>query len=145
MSSENALLLNRDQLRKLDTSLRLLCEDLEALLCSADLWGGAAETLDLKESIQKTLEAARGLLRRFGFPTDRLVPFPREVVATAEVWIARLEDLKARRLASYGDLPVEMVSRALDPQLEELQRALAALALAAGGTVVGRTHQGKER
>lgn len=145
MSFERALPSNPDQLRKLETSLRLLCEDLEALLCSADLGRGTAETPGLKESIQQTLDAAKGLLRKFGFPTDRLVPFPREVVATAEIWIARLEDLKARRLASYGALPVEVIGRSLDPQLEQLQRALAALAQAAGGTLVGESDEGKGR
>lgn len=145
MSFESALPLNPDQLRKLDTSLRLLCQDLEALLCFADLECSIADTAGLKASIQKTLEAAKALLREFGFPTDRLVPFPREVVATAEVWIARLEDLKASRLASYGPLPVEVIRRALDPQLEHLQRALGSLSQAARGVLAGTSEEGKGR
>ncbi len=136
MSLQNTLPLNPEQQRKLGASLRLLCEDLERLLYSADAARYAGGTLDLMESIQSIIQVARGLLQELGLATDRPVSFSAQVVATAEVWIARLEDLKAHRLVSYGPLPVAAVSRVLDPHLERLQRALAALTEAAGGTVL---------
>ncbi|GBD32574.1 MAG: hypothetical protein KatS3mg081_2516 [Gemmatimonadales bacterium] len=135
MSSEKILPLNPDQLRKLKVSLRLLQSDLERLLWGIKLERGAEEDCNLRAAIEETLRAVQRLGQNLAVRTDREVPLAREVAATAEVWIARLEDLKAHRLASYGTLPVTEISRALDPQVEELQRALSALAKAAGATV----------
>jgi hypothetical protein len=52
------------------------------------------------------------------------------VAAVAEVWAARVEDLRADRLKSYGDVHPDL-GATIDPQLERLHGALDALADAA--------------
>lgn len=54
----------------------------------------------------------------------------RRVAAVAEVWAARVEDVRACRLAGYGAVHPDLARR-LDPGVEELRRRLEALADAA--------------
>lgn len=52
------------------------------------------------------------------------------MAAVAEVWAARVDDLRARRLRGYGAVHPDLAAR-LDPRIDELRRLLEALADAA--------------
>lgn len=84
---------------------------------------------------RRLVDTARGeasaLRERLGLPPDRGPALARRVAATADVWAVRVEDLRARRLRAYGDIHPDLAAT-LDPPLDELRRALVALADAAG-------------
>lgn len=115
-------LLNENQQRRLGTHLRLLTQDLEAIAEVPD-----ARARGLIEQIHAAAEAIRADL---ALPVDRGPSLKRRVAAVAEVWAARVDDLRARRLRGYGAVHPELPSR-LDPRIDELRRLLEALADAA--------------
>lgn len=123
-------LLTHNQQRRLSTHLRLLLDDLTALADLPELAqaGGAGE------HVRRLVDVARGeasaLRDRLGLPPERGPALARRVAATAEVWAVRVEDLRARRLRAYGDVHPDLAAM-LDPPLDELRRALVALADAA--------------
>lgn len=138
MSSGSSLPLNPNQRRKLAVSLALLGEDLERLLRSPELAESDREGQPLRQAINRALVAAERVRERLGLSVEGRVSFRRTVVATAEVWLARLEELKAHNLRRYGSLPASKVAASLDPLIVELQQALVAVASAAGATVIGK-------
>ena len=125
-----ANLLNADQERRLVTHFGMLIADLEALAQSPDLVPRGASHARVRERIAATLAAAHGLRRALDLPPDRAPSLKRRVAAVAEVWAARVDDLRAERLRSYGTVHPELASR-LDPRVAEVRRLLERLADAA--------------
>jgi hypothetical protein len=123
-------LLNDNQQRRLGTHLRLLVSDLDALAESPELEGDAAAFASVREAIAAVRRAADEARNALGLPVDRSPTLRRRVTAVADVWAARVEDLRARRLAGYGSVHPELAAR-LDPRVEDLRRRLEALADAA--------------
>jgi hypothetical protein len=115
-------LLNENQQRRLGTHLRLLTQDLEGLADVPD-----ARARGLIDEIRAAAETIRADL---ALPPERGPSLKRRVAAVAEVWAARVDDLRARRLRGYGAVHAELASR-LDPRIDELRRLLEALADAA--------------
>lgn len=123
-------LLNDNQQRRLATHLRLLVSDLDALAESPELEGDAAAFATVREAIAAARRAADEARHALGLSLDRSPTLRRRVTAVADVWAARVEDLRARRLAGYGPVHPELAAR-LDPRVEDLRRRLEALADAA--------------
>ena len=123
-------LLNENQERRLATHLRLLASDLETLAQSAELKAAGPAYARVREAIAAAHEAADRLRETLALPADRAPRLKRRVAAVAEVWAVRMEDLRARRLKSYGAVHPELAPR-LDPRVDEVRRALEALADAA--------------
>jgi len=123
-------LLNDNQQRRLATHLRLLASDLETLAQSAELKAAGPASARVREALAATREAADRLREALALPADRAPSLKRRIAAVAEVWAVRMEDLRARRLKSYGAVHPELAPR-LDPGLDEVRRALKALAHAA--------------
>jgi hypothetical protein len=124
-------LLTSNQQRRLGTHLRLLLDDLAALselpeMAQAGTAGGRVRRL-----VDAARAAASALRVRLELPPDHGPALARRVAATAEVWAVRVEDLRARRLRAYGEVHPGLAA-VLDPPLDELRRALVALADAAG-------------
>ncbi len=115
-------LLNQNQQRRLGTHLRLLAQDLETLGEIPD-----ARARDLIDQIRAATEAISADL---ALPVERGPSLKRRVGAVAEVWAARVDDLRARRLLGYGAVHPELADR-LDLRIDELRRLLEALADAA--------------
>ena len=84
----------------------------------------------MREAIAAARRAADETRSALGLPLDRSPTLRRRVAAVAEVWAARVEDLRARRLASYGPVHPDLPAR-LDPRVEDVRRRLEALADAA--------------
>jgi hypothetical protein len=112
-------LLNENQQRRLGTHLRLLAQDLDALADVPD-----ARARSLINAIREATEAIRADLE---LPLDRGPSLGRRVGAVAEVWAARVHDLRARRLSAYGAVHPALAAR-LDPRLDQLRQLLEALA-----------------
>jgi len=123
-------LLNENQERRLATHLRLLASDLETLAQSAELKAAGPAYARVREAIAAAHEAADRLRETLALPADRAPSLKRRIAAVAEVWAVRMEDLRARRLKSYGAVHPELAPR-LDPRVDEVRRALEALADAA--------------
>jgi hypothetical protein len=123
-------LLNENQQRRLATHLSLLASDLETLAQSAELQATGPAYARVREAIATAREGADRLRDALALPTDRAPSLKRRIAAVAEVWAVRMEDLRARRLKSYGAVHPELAPR-LDPRVEEVRRALEALADAA--------------
>ena len=124
-------LLNDNQQRRLGTHLRLLVSDLDALAESPELERDAPAFATVREAIAAARRAADETRSALGLPLDRSPTLRRRVAAVAEVWAARVEDLRARRLKSYG--PVDPgLPAALDPYVDRLEALLLELADAAG-------------
>jgi hypothetical protein len=127
-------LLNEQQRRRLATHLGLLVSDLEALGRAPELGreGGGGAYAEVKDAIATTRRAVDAMRATLGLAPDRAPSFARRVAAAAEVWGARIEDLRARRLKAYGPVHHELAAT-LDPGLDEVLRRLEALGGAARG------------
>jgi len=123
-------LLNENQERRLATHLRLLASDLETLAQAAELRAAGPAYARVREAIAAARQAAERLRETLALPADRAPSLKRRIAAVAEVWAVRMEDLRARRLKSYGAVHPELAPR-LDPRVAEVSRALEALADAA--------------
>ncbi len=123
-------LLNDNQERRLATHLRLLASDLETLAQSAELQTTGPPYARVREAIAAAHQAAERMRETLALPADRAPSLKRRIAAVAEVWAVRMEDLRARRLKSYGAVHPELAPR-LDPRVDEVRRALEALADAA--------------
>lgn len=123
-------LLNDNQRRRLGTHLRLLVSDLDTLARSPELARDAAALTMVRDAIAAAREAAERLRTTLALPPDRSPSIARRVAAVAEVWAARIEDLRARRLGGYGPVHPDLAAR-LDPGVELVRQSLEALAAAA--------------
>lgn len=123
-------MLNDNQRRRIGTHLGLLREDLASLR----RWSGpVAATLPGRKigEIVGQLEAEiETVYRTFGLSANEPTPLRRRLGAIAEVWRARVEDLRARRLESHGVVHPELAA-ALDPHVDRLEDLLRELARAA--------------
>lgn len=120
-------LLNDNQQRRLGTHLRLLISDLERLGESPELGRQAPVFAQVREALTAARHAAEQLQLALALPVDRSPGLRRRVAAVAEVWAARMDDLRARRLAAYGPVHPDLAGR-LDPGVETVRRRLEALA-----------------
>ena len=123
-------LLNQNQRRRVDTRLGLLREDLENLR----RWAGPlAETppgrrvADAIRLLEGEIDAVR---QRFALRDILPPPLKRRASAIADVWRARMEDLRARHLESYGTVHPDLPA-ALDPCIDRFEDLLRELAQAA--------------
>jgi hypothetical protein len=123
-------LLNDGQQRRLGTHLRLLGSDLDALGQSGELERDAPAFADVRTAIAAARRAVDEIQSALALPPDRSPTLARRVAAVAEVWAARVEDLRARRLAGYGPVHPDLAPR-LDPAVDILRRRLEDLAAAA--------------
>ncbi|HEY6158987.1 MAG TPA: hypothetical protein VIV88_16175 [Gemmatimonadales bacterium] len=123
-------LLNDDQRRRIGTHLRLLVSDLDTLAQSPELERDAAGFATVRDAIAVARRSADGLRTALALPLDKSPSIARRVAAVAEVWAARIEDLRARRLAGYGAVHPDLAGR-LDPGVELVRQSLEALAAAA--------------
>ncbi len=123
-------LLNDGQQRRLGTHLRLLGSDLDALAQSRELEGNVRAFGAVRTAIDAARQAADEIRTALGLRPDRSPSLARRVAAVAEVWAARVEDLRARRLAGYGPVHPDLAQR-LDSAVDTLRRRLEALAAAA--------------
>ena len=130
-------LLNDDQQRRLGTHLGPLVSDLEALAESTELRGEAAPYGRVRDAIAATRRAAGAMRARLALPPDHAPSLERRVAAVAELWAARIEDLRAHRLKGYGPVHRDL-AQSLDPQVDELRRRLEALGEAARGLPEGK-------
>ncbi len=120
-------LLNDNQQRRLGTHLRLLISDLDTLADSPELGREAPEFARVREVLTTARRAAEQLQLALALPLDRSPGLRRRVAAVAEVWAARMDDLRARRLAAYGPVHPDLAGQ-LDPGVETVRRRLEALA-----------------
>ena len=118
--------LNPNQQRRIGTHLRLLSEDVETI--------GGLPTIAERPEITGILAALHdeisGMRREFALPPDWQPSLARKVAALAEVWLARVEDLRGQRLSGYGEVPPPVRAR-LDPHVDRLRDLLRRLADAA--------------
>ena len=128
----SAVLLTHNQERRLATHLRLLLDDLDALATLPELSRSGEAGRRVLGILDETRAAARELRSALDLPEEQGTQPARRVVATAEVWAVRVEDLRARRLGAYGEVHPDL-GATLDPRLDHLRRSLVALAEAATG------------
>ena len=126
------VLLTHNQERRLVTHLRLLLDDLDALTTLPELGRTGESERKVLALLEEARSAARELRSALGLPDDQGMSPRRRVAAMAEVWAVRVEDLRARRLRAYGEVHPDL-GATLDPRLDDLRRALVALAEAASG------------
>ena len=124
-------LLNDNQRRRLGTHLRLLVSDLDTLAESPELRRDSPAFATVRDAIATARRSADELRAALALPLERSPSLARRVGAVAEVWAARIEDLRARRLAGYGPVHSDLAAR-LDPGVERVRQSLEALAAAAG-------------
>lgn len=125
-----AELLNQNQRRRVLTHLRLLREDLEQVLRLPPLAPDTPAGREIGDIVGR-IEAEMRLIRTiFGLTESDKPLLRRHVAAIAEVWWARVEDLRARRLKSYGAVDPGL-SAVLDPHVDRLEDLLLELARAA--------------
>ena len=125
-------LLNANQERRVHTHLRLLVEDLDALTRLSVLASDRPGAASVRDRLAQAHAAAESTRQTLGLPADEKPDERRHIGAVAEVWAARVEDLRAHRLRAYGAVHPDLAAL-LDPLLERLRRALEALADAAAG------------
>ena len=131
-------LLNDNQQRRLGTHLGLLLSDLEALAESPELRREATPYARVRDAIDATRRAAEAMRARLALPPDHAPSLERRIAAVAEVWAARIEDLRAHRLTGYGPVHPHLAA-SLDPGVDELRRRLEALGAAARSLPEGAT------
>jgi hypothetical protein len=123
-------LLNQNQRRRVDTHLGLLREDLGNLR----RWAGPLAETPAGRRIADVIRLLEGeidaLRQRFALRDSEPPPLKRRVGAIAEVWRARMEDLRALHLESYGTVHPDLPA-ALDPHIDRFQDLLRELARAA--------------
>ncbi len=123
-------LLGTNQRRRLGTHLGLLREDLERLsqwLSPERNTAAGQRIVNLVSRINREIDEVHQL---FGLTDREPTPLRRRVGAVAEVWLARVEDLRARRLVSHGAVHPDLAAR-LDPHVDALEALLDELAHAA--------------
>ena len=126
-----ARLLNENQRRRVVTHLRLLREDLENVMRLPALAADTPAGREIGDVVGRIEAEIRALRAAFGVRDPEKPLLRRHVAAIAEVWWSRVEDLRARRLKSYG--PVDPgLPAALDPYVDRLEALLLELADAAG-------------
>jgi hypothetical protein len=123
-------LLNENQRRRVLTHLRLLREDLEDVLRLPPLAPDTPAGREIGDIVGRLEAEIRQIRGTFGLNESEKPLLRRHVAAIAEVWWARVEDLRARRLKSYGAVDPDL-SAALDPHVERLEDLLLELARAA--------------
>ncbi len=123
-------LLNDNQRRRLGTHLRLLVSDLETLAESPELGRDGPGFARVREAIAAARRAADEMRAALGIPAEPTPSLKRRIAAVAEVWAARIEDLRARRLGGYGAVHPDLAGR-LDPKVADVRARLEALAAAA--------------
>jgi hypothetical protein len=111
---------NPNQQRSIGTHLRLLSEELEAI-------SGPPALDEVLGALNREIAEMR---REFALPPDWQPSLARKISAVAEVWIARVEDLRGRRLRGYGEVSAALKAR-LDPHVDRLAALLRQLAEAA--------------
>ena len=122
-------LLNDNQQRRLGTHLGLLVSDLDTLAQSPELQREGPGLARVRDAIAAARRAADEMRVALGLPVERAPSLKRRGAAVAEVWAARIEDLRARRLAGYGRVHPELAGR-LDPRVVDVRARLEALAAA---------------
>ena len=120
-------LLNQNQRRRVDTHLGLLHEDLGNLR----RWAGALAETPAGRRIAEVIRLLEGEIdavrQRFALRDTEPPPLKRRVGAIAEVWRARMEDLRARHLESYGTVHPDLPA-SLDPYIDRFEHLLRELA-----------------
>jgi hypothetical protein len=126
----NQHLLGTNQRRRLGTHLGLLREDLEKVL----LWSSSERASPVTQRIAQLVGGIQkeisDVYRDFDLTDIEPTPLRRRVGAVAEVWLARVEDLRARRLVSHGTVHPGLAPL-LDPHVDTLEALLDDLAHAA--------------
>lgn len=120
-------LLNENQRRRVVTHLRLLREDLENIMRLPALAPDTPAGRRIGDVVGRIEAEIRALRVTFGLREDEKPLLHRHVAAIAEVWWSRVEDLRARRLKSYGEVHPDLPA-ALDPHVERLEDLLLDLA-----------------
>jgi hypothetical protein len=123
-------LLNENQRRRILTHLRLLREDLEDVLRLPPLAPDTPAGREIGDIVGRLEAEIRQIRSTFGLTDSEKPLLRRHVAAIAEVWWARVEDLRARRLKSYGAVNPDLPP-VLDPHVERLEHLLLELARAA--------------
>ncbi len=123
-------LLNDNQQRRLGTHLRLLVTDMDALSESPELERDGPPFARVRAAIDAVRRAAEAMGAALALPFDPGPSVRRRVAAVAEVWAARIDDLRAHRLEGYGPVSPKLAAR-LDPVVEEVRTRLEDLAAAA--------------
>lgn len=123
-------LLNDDQRRRLGTHLGLLVSDLDVLAESPELRRDGAPFARVRAAIAAARAAAEQMRAGLALPPERAPSLEHRVAAVAEVWAARIEDLRARHLKGYRAVHPELAGR-LDPHVDAVRRQLEALGDAA--------------
>ncbi len=129
-------LLNDNQQRRLGTHLRLLVSDLETLAESPELRRDCPAFARVRDAIAAARRAADEMRAALSLPVEAGPGVKRRVAAVAEVWAARVEDLRARRMQGYGAVHPDLAAR-LDPQVAAVRARLETLADAAAGLPEG--------
>jgi len=126
----NQHLLGTNQRRRLATHLGLLREDVEKVL----RWSSGEAVSPVGQRIAQLVghinQEIAEVHRDFDLTDSEPTPLRRRVGAIAEVWLARVEDLRARRLVSHGTVHPDLAAR-LDPHVDRLEALLHELAQAA--------------
>jgi len=130
-------LLNSDQQRRLGTHLRLLVADLDTLSESPELRRDGPAFARVRAAIAAIHRAAEEMRAALALPFDPGPSVRRRVAAVAEVWAARIDDLRAHRLEGYGPVSPKLAPR-LDPLVEEVRTRLEELAAAAAALSEGQ-------
>lgn len=123
-------LLGTNQRRRLGTHLGLLREDLEKVLQWSSEAGTSHAGQRIAELVSRINDEIDDVRHDFALPDNEPTPLRRRVGAVAEVWLARVEDLRARRLVSHGDVHPDLAAR-LDPHVDAIATLLDELARAA--------------
>ncbi|HWP37180.1 MAG TPA: hypothetical protein VNL18_06450 [Gemmatimonadales bacterium] len=123
-------LLTENQRRHLATYAHLLQEDLDQLRRLPELWRPAPLGDRLHDAMASVDAALRRLEQAFELPERLPMDARRRVAAVANIWAARIPELRAGRMRAYGAVHPRLAVL-LDPLVEELTRQLFALARAA--------------
>ena len=123
-------LLGTNQRRRLGTHLVLLREDLEKVLQWSSPERSAVVGHRIASLVRRINQEIDDVHRIFGLGEIEPTPLRRRVGAVAEVWLARVADLRARRLVSHGAVHPDLAAR-LDPHVDTLETLLDELARAA--------------
>lgn len=125
-------LLNENQQRRVGTHLRLLAKDSAALQVLPQLHRPGEPYDTIQQLLTRIREQTEIMRLALGLPADRGPSLRRQVTAVAEVWAADLEDLRPKRLKTYGKVHPDL-GHQLDPLLDEILELLFRLADTAAG------------